>query len=124
MAIHKGIRIHQYLDDRLVRARSHQTCLQHTQELIKTSQKLGWLVNFEKSELDSKQVFDFVGYQFVLKGDQFWPTPKRWQILLQKILELLSRPACPIWQFISLIGLLTATEKQVDLSRLHTRPIQ
>ena len=27
MAIHKGIRIHQYLDDWLVRARSHQACL-------------------------------------------------------------------------------------------------
>ena len=31
MAIHKGIRIHQYLDDWLVRATSHQACLQHTQ---------------------------------------------------------------------------------------------
>ena len=30
MAIHKGIRIHQYLDDWLVRAGSHQVCLQHT----------------------------------------------------------------------------------------------
>ena len=33
MAIHKGIRIHQYLDDWLVRATSHQACLQHTQVL-------------------------------------------------------------------------------------------
>ena len=34
MAIHKDLGIHQYLDDRLVRARSHQACLQHTQELV------------------------------------------------------------------------------------------
>ena len=27
-------------------------------------QELGWLVYLEKSELDPKQVFDFVGYQF------------------------------------------------------------
>ena len=33
MAIHKGIRIHQYLDDWLVRAGSYQVCIQHTQEL-------------------------------------------------------------------------------------------
>ena len=33
MAIHKGIRINQYLDDWLARARSQQVCLQHTQEL-------------------------------------------------------------------------------------------
>ena len=32
--------------------------------------------------------------------------------------------ACPVRQFISMIGLLTATEKQVHLGRLHMRPIQ
>ena len=34
MAIHQDLGIHQYLDDWLVRARSHQACLQHTQELV------------------------------------------------------------------------------------------
>ena len=34
LAMKQGIRIHQYLDDWLVRARSHQTCLQHTQTLV------------------------------------------------------------------------------------------
>ena len=33
-------------------------------------------------------------------------------------------PACLVRQFMSLIGLLTATEKQVHLGRLHMRPIQ
>ena len=36
----------------------------------------------------------------------------------------MSLPACPVQQFMSLIGLLTATEKQVHLGRLHMRPIQ
>ena len=31
MALQKGLRIHRYIDDWLVRARSHQTCLEHTQ---------------------------------------------------------------------------------------------
>ena len=69
MAIHKGIRIHQYLDDWLVRAKSQQICLQHTQSLVKMCQNLGWLVNLEKSELEPKQVFNFVGYQFDLGSD-------------------------------------------------------
>ena len=68
MAIQKGIRIHQYLDDWLVRARSHHICLQYTQLPVKMCQSLGWLVNIEKSELEQKQVFDFVGYQFDLKS--------------------------------------------------------
>ena len=42
MAIHKDLRSHQYLDDWLVRARSHQACLQHTQELVNNVSATGW----------------------------------------------------------------------------------
>ena len=124
MAIYKGIRLHQYLDDWLVRARSHQVCLQHTQDPVKMCQELGWLVNLEKSELEPKQVFNFVGYQFDLKSSWVRPTLDRWQNLLEKILKLLSLPTCPVREFMSLTGLLTATEKQVHLGLLHMRPIQ
>ena len=119
MAIHKGIRIHQYLDDWLVRATSPQTCLKHTQTLVKMCPDLGWLVNLEKSELEPKQVFDFVGYRFDLRSGRVRPTPDRWESLQGKIQELLVLPTCPVRQFMSLIGLLTATEKQVYLGRLH-----
>ena len=123
MAIQNSIRIHQYLDDWLVRATSHRVCLQHTQVLVKMCQDLGWLVNIEKSELEPKQVFNFVGYQFDLESGRVRPTPDRWQSLQEKILELISLPTCSVREFMSLIGLLTATEKQVHLGRLHMRPI-
>ena len=123
MATHTGIRIHQHLDDWLVRARSHQICLQHTQDLVKMCQQLGWLMNFEKSELEPKQVFYFVGYQFDLRSGRVRPTLDWWQSLQEKVLKLLSLLACPVRQFVSLVGLL-AREKQVHLGRLHMRPIQ
>ena len=81
-------------------------------------------MNKEKSELDPKQVFNFVGYQFDLKEGKVRPTPERWQALIDKIQTILSGPVCPVWQFMSHIGLLTATEKQVHIGRLHMRPIQ
>ena len=124
MALQKGIRTHQYLDDWLVRASTHDTCLQHTQTLVTLCQELGWLVNKEKSELVPKQVFNFVDYQFDLKEGKVRPTEERWQTLTDKIRSILSDPVCPVRQFMSLIGLLTATEKQVHLGRLHMRPIQ
>ena len=124
MALQKGIRIHQYLDDWLVRASTHDTCLQHTQTLTTLCQELGWLVNREKSELVPQQVFNFVGYQFDLKEGRVRPTEERWQTLTDKIRSILSDPVCPVRKFMSLIGLLTATEKQVHLGRLHMRPIQ
>ena len=124
MALQKGIRTHQYLDDWLVRASTHDTCLQHTQTLVTLCQELGWLVNKEKSELVPKQVFNFVGYQFDLKEGKVRPTEERWQTLTDKIRSILSDPVCPVRHFMSIIGLLTATEKQVHLGRLHMRPIQ
>ena len=38
----------------LVKATSHQVCLQHTLDPVKICQVLGWLVNLEKSELEPK----------------------------------------------------------------------
>ena len=124
LALKQGIRIHQYLDDWLVRARSPQVCHQHTQELMTLCRDLGWLVNEEKSELEPKQIFNFVGYQFDLEEGRVRPTQERWLALTDKVRSILSGPVCPVRQFMSLIGLLTATEKQVHLGRLHMRPIQ
>ena len=95
-----------------------------SESLVRICPKLGWLVNLEKSELVPKQIFDFVGYQFDLRAGRVRPTPDRWQNLQDKIFEIMSLPHCPVRQFMSLIGLLTATEKQVHLGRLHMRPIQ
>ena len=61
-------------------------------------------MNVEKLELEPKQIFDFVGYQFDLRAGRIQPTPDRWQNLQDKILEILSLPACPVQQFMSLIG--------------------
>ena len=58
--------------------------------LVKMCRHLGWLVNVEKSELEPKQVFNFVGYQFDLESGRVRPTPDRWQSLQEKILELIS----------------------------------
>ena len=110
--MHKELRIHQYLDNWLVRARSHQVCLQHTLELVKMCQQLGWLVNLQKSELEPRQKFDFVGYQFDLRSGRVRLTPDWWQNLQDKMLKLLSLPACPVWEFMSLLRLLTATESK------------
>ena len=81
----------------------------------------------EKSELDPKQVFDFVGYQFNLREGKVRPTQKHWQTLTVKTQDLLSGPTCPVQQLMSIIGLLQAREKHVhlgQLTELHRKPIQ
>ena len=80
--------------------------------------------NLQKSELEPKQIFEFVGYQYDLSHRLVKPTQSRWESILQKVQSIMASPECRVRNFISLIGLLTATEKQVPLGRLHMRPIQ
>ena len=56
-------------------------------------------MNLEKSELEPKQIFDFVGYQFDLRAGQVRPTLDCLQNLQDKILEILSLQACPVRQY-------------------------
>ena len=120
MAQTKGIRIHQYLDDWLLRASSQETCLQHTWILLAICQDLGWVMNMEKSELSPQRDFNFVGYRFDLVTGLVLPTQDWWKALQEK----LNRNSCTVKQFMCLIGLLTATEKQIWSGGLHMRPIQ
>ena len=124
MAQARVLRIHQYLDDWLIRAPTKESCHQGTQSLLALCQELGWVVNLQKSELDPKQVFEFVGYRYDLSHGLVKPTQSRWESILQKVEAILANPTCQVRKFMSLIGLLTATEKQVPLGRLHMRSVQ
>ena len=92
MAQSRGIRIHQYLDDWLLRAPCREACVNQTRTLMALCQQLGWLVNLQKSELVPQQEFNFVGYHFDLSKGLVKPTQERWQTLTQKIKMLMNRP--------------------------------
>ena len=71
----RGIRIHQYLDDWLIQDPTKESCYQGTQSLLTLCQELGWIVNLQKSELEPKQIFEFVGYKYDLSQGLVLPTP-------------------------------------------------
>ena len=104
MPIHKGLR-------------SHQACLQHTQELVKMCQQLGSLVNLERNQSWSPNKTSICGLPV---RPQVWSGPTD----SGPVAGLISLPACPVREFMPLIGLLSAKEKQVHLGRLHIRPSQ
>ena len=57
MALSRGLRIHQYLDDWLIRSQSQEEAQVNTQTVVDLTQSLGWIINQEKSELKPTQVF-------------------------------------------------------------------
>ena len=88
MALSRGLRIHQYLDDWLIRSQSQEEAQVNTQAVVELTQSLGWIINQEKSELKPTQVFSFVGYEYHLDSALVKPTQERWLKLQDLILRL------------------------------------
>ena len=86
MALSRGLRIHQYLDDWLIRSQSQEEAQVNTQAVVDLTQSLGWIINQEKSELKPTQVFSFVGYEYHLDSALLKPTQERWLKLQDLIL--------------------------------------
>ena len=124
MALSRRLRIHQYLDDWLIRSQSQEEAQVNTQAVVDLTQSLGWIINQEKSELKPTQVFSFMGYEYHLDSALVKPTQERWLKLQDLILLLQSKRVLTARCLMSLIGLLTSMEKMVPEGRLHMRPFQ
>ena len=124
MALSRGLRIHQYLDDWLIRSQSQEEAQVDTQAVVDLTQSLRWIINQEKSELKPTQVFSFMGYEYHLDSALVRPTHERWLKLQDLILRLKSKRVLTARCWMSLIGLLASTEKMVLEGRLHMRPFQ
>ena len=124
MAFSRGLRLHQYLDDWLIRSQSQEEALVNTQAVIDLIQSLGWIINQEKSELKPTQVFLFLGYEYHLNSALVKPTQERWLKVQDLIIQLKSKHVLTARCLMSPIGLLASTEKMIPEGRLHMRPFQ
>ena len=86
MALSRGLRLHQYLDDWLIRSQSQEEAQVNTQAVVDLKQSLGWIINQEKSELKPTHVFSFMGYEYHLDSALVKPTQERWLRLQDLIL--------------------------------------
>ena len=113
MALTRGIRLHQCLDDWHIRAQSQEETQVNTQTVVDLTQSIGWIINQEKSELKPTQVFLFVGYEYHLDSALVKPTQERWLKLQDLILRLKSKHVLTARCLMSVIGLLALTEKRL-----------
>ena len=91
MALSRGLRLHQYLDDWLI-SQSQEEAQVNTQAVVDLTQSLGWIINQEKSELKPTQVFSSVGYEYHLDSALVKPTQERWL----KLQDLILRPSAAL----------------------------
>ena len=124
IALSQGVRIHQYLDDWLVRAKDPDSCARDVQKLINLVQKLGWIVNLKKSELRPTQDLEFLGYRFNLREGLVYPNQKKLDKLKILAVSILQGHSTTPRKLMSLIGVMASMEKTVPSGRIHMRPFQ
>ena len=117
----QGMLLFQYLDDWLQLHLITQVLSEHTMQLAKRCQRLGLIVNFEKSELDPTQQIVFLGDHLNFADGMIYPTQQRFQAICDKVALVVRHESAPFKIVHSLLGLLAATEKIVPFGRLHFR---
>ena len=120
----QDIRLHQYLDDWLIRAPSQAESKEHTANLLSLIQSLGFIVDHQKSELVPQQRFKFIGYHFSLDQGLVRPTQDRWAKIQNSFNRISKKSVINARTLMSIIGLLASAEKTVRLGRIHMRPFQ
>lgn len=113
-----------YLDDILCMGNTYEECASNVNESLRLLQCLGFVINFEKSSLEPKQLCKFLGFLFDTRNLSIsLPNDKRESIaqLVQKFLKL---HTCSIREFSSLIGVLIAACPAVKYGWLYTKLLE
>ena len=125
MALSRGVRLHLYLVDWLIRSQSGGSLSEHS-DSGRPNQSLGWIINKKKkkSELKPTQVFFVCGLRIPSRFSPCKTHSREMAQLQDLILHLKSKRVLTARCLMSLIGLLASTEKTVPEGRLHMRPFQ
>ena len=91
----QNISIHQYLDDWLNKQWSLQESLRDRETTLQICQRVGCIINWDKSELEPTQKFMFVGVQFDLEEDKVCPAEEKWPRLDKKAKTFLQKDLIP-----------------------------
>ena len=119
-----GVKLHMYLDDWLINPDSKEQCLKDTKFMLDLCEKLGIVINHEKSDLIPSQSLVYLGILIDTKKGTARPSDKRlekWRILVEGVLAI-SAPRA--YQWLSVLGHLVSLEKLVPYGRLRIRPLQ
>ena len=119
----QGVKLHVYLDDWLIRADMLEQAQLHAQTTIRVLQFLGWIINFEKSDLTPSQDFQFIGMQFNTRRFRVAPLPKM-RLKVQSVHQhWMDNPNITARDLHRLLGMQVFMASLVWRGRLRLRPV-
>ena len=119
-----GINVFQYLDDWLVVGETYQLALSYRDTVRWVTQRVGFVINEEKSDWVPSQFPLFLGSSLDLVRLLAFPSEDRIDRLQRLIRRVLKSPASPARLWRSLFGHLASMIQLVPGARRHIRPLQ
>ena len=120
----QGVRSIVFLDDMLLMAGSRERLLRQVQEIVQLLQLLGFVVNFEKSQLNPTQRIQYLGFEIDSVGMRISLPKEKVARIRQECQWALQQKSISIRDLTRLIGRLTATMQAVLPAPLHYRNLQ
>jgi hypothetical protein len=120
----RGVQIHAYLDDWILHNRDRKKLVLDTKLTVKVLEKVGFLLNLEKSQLQPSQNLDYLGARFLLSQALVTITDSRWERLQEVLAPFFQEDLLSARKFLELLGLMASCLDVVPLSRLQMRPLQ
>ena len=118
------VKLHMYLDDWLLNPGTRQEAHEQTSWLRSLCQKLGLVINLEKSDLIPSQVSTYLGIELDTSVGLARPSLKRLTNWLSVAEGFTAQQSPPAVQWLQVLGHLVSLEKLVPYGRTRIRPIQ
>ena len=120
----QGLRLHVYLDDWLLVASSRDLLLQQLEVLLRWTQSLGFMVNWDKSELVPTRKPVYLGAELDISQERARPSSARIRDIVSCARQLSSVPRSRAKVWSRFLGLLASLTDLVPNCRLLMRPFQ
>ena len=118
------MRLHSYLGDWLQPSRSRVMSMFHRGQLLSTVLSLGFVPNWDKSELVPSQRFSFLGAGFCLEEELIGPSLDRLRRLVTLIQRMMSARSASARQIHSLLGQMESMARLLPDGRAHKHMLQ
>ena len=120
----QGVQIHFYLDDWLITSQSLVMAHRHTDLVLRTLARLGFIVNLKKSHLQPTQSPIFLGARLDLLLGRVYPSQERICNLIECARIFNQAEYAPAAAWLKLLGLMASMVELVPWCRFRMRPIQ
>ena len=118
-----GVRLLVYLDDFLIMAPTREQSLEQAQLIVGLLEKLGYLINREKSVLEPTQRLEYLGFLIDTVEMKFF-LPEMKILKIQNLAEKFLSEQISARQLASLLGLLQATLPAITIAPLYFQNLQ